>query len=97
MTWKATYFVQVIPLSTKAYLDKWFLLFTWGPNHTVSLDGHDKLCGFQKSTFPLHIYGAQDCFSGEILFLKNWTSNNNPDIIGYHYFDYLSNSQGINQ
>jgi len=24
-----------------------------GPNHTVSLDGHDKLCGYQKSMFSV--------------------------------------------
>ena len=72
-----------------------FILFLQGPNYCVSADGHDKLCGYQKSTFPLHIYGAQDTFSGKILFLKVWTSNNNPSVIAYHYFEYLSESKGI--
>ena len=26
-----------------------------GSNCTMSLDGHDKLCGYQKSLFPTHI------------------------------------------
>ena len=34
-----------------------------GPNWVVSLDGHDKLMGFQKSTFPLAIYGCIDIAS----------------------------------
>jgi len=51
-----------------------------GPNHTVSLDGHDKLCGYQKSMFPWCVYGAQDTFSGKILFLKIWTSNNDSTV-----------------
>ena len=59
----------------------------------MSLDGHDKLCGFQKSMFPLSIYGGQDTFSGRINFLRIWTTNNKPEIIGRFYFDYLSESQ----
>ena len=31
-----------------------------GSNHTHSGDGHDKLMGFMKSTFPLAVYGLQD-------------------------------------
>ena len=26
----------------------------------MSLDGHDKLCGYKKATFPLCIYGGMD-------------------------------------
>ena len=62
----------------------------------MSLDGHDKLCGYQKSMFPLYIYGGQDCFSGKITFLKIWTSNNDPAVIGRHYFDYIAESKGNN-
>ena len=43
-----------------------------GPNWVVSLDGHDKLMSFQKSTFPLAIYGCLDTNSRKILFLKVW-------------------------
>eukprot|EP00111_Clytia_hemisphaerica_P012372 TCONS_00036343-protein len=60
-----------------------------GPNSTMSLDGHDKLCGFQKATFPLCIYGGQDCYSGKIHFLKIWTTNNHPNVIGKFYYDHL--------
>ena len=60
----------------------------------MSLDGHDELCGFQKSMFPLCIYGAQDTFSSRIQFLRIWKSNNNPQIIGRFYFDYLYESRG---
>ena len=28
-----------------------------GPNYLVSMDGHDKLAGYQCSTYDLHIYG----------------------------------------
>ena len=44
-----------------------------GSNHTHSGDGHDKLMGFMKSTFPLAVYGLQDVFSGYILWLiQSW-------------------------
>ena len=33
-----------------------------GPLWVASLDGHDKLCGFQNSTFPLGVYGCIDTF-----------------------------------
>ena len=42
----------------------------------VSLDGHDKLCGYQNWTFPLGVYRCLDTFSRKILFLfvcfSNW-------------------------
>lgn len=40
-----------------------------GPLWLASLDGHDKLCGYQNWTFPLSIYGCLDTFSRKILFL----------------------------
>ena len=60
-----------------------------GPNWVVSLDGHDKLMGFQKCTFPLAIYGCIDIDSRKVLFLKVWTSNSNPIFVGRWYFEYL--------
>ena len=60
----------------------------------MSVDGHDKLCGFQKSMFPLCVYGGQDAFSGKICFLRVWTSNNNPSVIGRHYFQHVIESKG---
>ena len=60
-----------------------------GPNWVVSLDGHDKLMGFQKRTSPLALYGCIDTASRKILFLKVWISNSNPIFVGWWYFEYL--------
>ena len=64
-----------------------------GPNWVVSLGSKDKLMGFQKSTFPLAIYGCTDTASRKILFLKVWTSNSNPVFVGQWYFEYLFKSK----
>ena len=61
----------------------------------MSLDGHDKLCGYQKSVFPLCIYGGQDTYSGRINFLKIWTTNNDPKVIGRFYYNYLQENRGM--
>ena len=37
--------------------------FTKGSNWVHSLDGHDKLMGYQNATFPLTIYGCLDTAS----------------------------------
>ena len=65
-----------------------------GPNHTHSGDGHDKLMGFMNYTFPLAVYGLQDAYSGYILYLKLWTSNSDPKIIGRWYLEHLYESKG---
>lgn len=52
---------------------------TKGPNFVHSLDGHDKLMGYQNSTFPLAIYGCIDTASRKILWLKIWVSNSDPN------------------
>ena len=62
---------------------------TRGPNFVHSLDGHDKLMGYQNSTFPLAIYGCIDTASRKILWLKIWVSNSNPQQIGRWYLEYL--------
>ena len=49
-----------------------------GPLWVVSLDGHDKLCGYQNSTFPLGVYGCIDTFSRKILYLFVCYSNSDP-------------------
>lgn len=64
-----------------------------GPGWVFSLDGHDKLMGFQNSTFPLAIYGCLDCFSRKLMFIKVWESNSNPLIIAKFYMEYLVNSK----
>ena len=61
-----------------------------GPNWVHSLDGHDKLMGYQNSTFPLAIYGCMDTCSRKILWLRVWTTNSKPELIGKWYLDYLS-------
>ena len=66
-----------------------------GPNWVLSLDGHDKLMGFQNSTFPLAIYGCIDTASRKILYLKVWTSNSNPSNVGRWYFEYLYNTKKL--
>ena len=49
---------------------------------------------FAKDTFPLAVYGLQDVFSARILFLKVWTSNSNPRLIGRWYMDHLYKTKG---
>ena len=74
------------------------LIYYWssiqGSDHTMSLDGHDKLCGFQKSMFPLCIYGGLDTFSGRMNILRIWTTNNKPELVGRFYFEYLYEHRG---
>ena len=62
---------------------------TKGPNWVFSLDGHAKLMGYQKSTFPLAIYGCIDTASRKIMFLKVWTSNSDPKLVGKWYFEFI--------
>ena len=60
-----------------------------GPLWVISLDGHDKLCGYQNSTFPLGVYGCIVTFSHKILFLFVCYSNSNPLTVGKKYMEYL--------
>jgi len=62
---------------------------TKGTNWVLSLDGHDKLMGYQNSTFPLAVYVCIDTASRKILWLKIWKSNSKPEIIGKWYLEYL--------
>jgi hypothetical protein len=66
---------------------------TKGPNWVHSLDGHDKLMGYQNSTFPLAVYGCIDSASRKLLWLRIWVSNSNPKVIGRWYLDYLYESR----
>ena len=68
---------------------------TKGPNWAHSLDGHAKLMGFQRDTFPLVIYSAIDSASRKILWLKIWTSHSNPRLIARWYFDHLYEARTI--
>ncbi|KAK6173659.1 hypothetical protein SNE40_017071 [Patella caerulea] len=60
-----------------------------GPNWVHSIDGHDKLMGYQNSTFPLAIYGCLDTASRKLLWLRIWTSNSDPQRIGKWYYEHL--------
>ncbi|XP_066920717.1 uncharacterized protein [Clytia hemisphaerica] len=66
--------------------------YSAGSNWVWSLDGHDKLMGYQNWTFPLAIYGCIDTASRKILWLKVWDTNSNPQLIGKWHWDYLSKS-----
>ena len=63
-----------------------------GPNWLHSLDGHDKLMGFQNWTFPIAIYGSLDTFSRKLMFLRVWSSNSNPILIGKFFWEHLSDT-----
>ena len=60
-----------------------------GPNFVHSLDGHNKLIGFQNSTFPIAVYGCRDSCSLKVLCMKVWMSNSDPKLIGHFYLEYL--------
>ena len=62
---------------------------TRGPNWVHSLDGHNKLMGFQNNVFPLAIYGSIDTDSRKIMWLKIWTSNSDPRLIARWYLEFL--------
>ena len=66
-----------------------------GPNWVHSLDGHDKLMGYQNSTFPVAVYGCMDTCSRKMLWAKVWVSNSNPDVIGRFYLEYLYKTRTI--
>ena len=60
-----------------------------GPLNVVSLDGHEKLCGYQSCTFSVRVYGCLDTYSRKILFLRVRYSNSNSMIIGEKYLKFL--------
>jgi hypothetical protein len=62
---------------------------TKGPNWVHSFDGHDKLMGYQNSTFPLAIYGCIDTATRKLLWLRIWVTNSDPKVIGRWYLEYL--------
>ena len=47
-------------------------------------------------TFPLAVYELQDAFSGYILYLKLWTSNSDPKLIGRSYLEHLYKTRCAN-
>ena len=55
------------------------------PLWLFSLDGHNKQCGYQNSTFPLGVHGCIDTFSRKILFLFVCYSNSDSLVLGKMY------------
>ena len=66
-----------------------------GTNWVHSLDGHDKLMGYQNSTYPLAVYGCLDSASRKILWLRIWVSNSDPNLIGYWYLQHIFETKKI--
>ena len=62
-----------------------------GSNWVHSLDGHDKLMGYQNSTFPIAVYGCMDRCSRKILWIRVWISNSDPNIIRRFYLQIKEN------
>ena len=62
---------------------------TKGPNFVHSVDGHDKLMGYQNSTYPLAMYGCIDTASRKLSWLRIWVANSDPQVIGRWYPEYL--------
>ncbi|XP_020917211.1 uncharacterized protein LOC110254544 [Exaiptasia diaphana] len=60
-----------------------------GSNFVHSVDGHDKLMGYQNSTYPLAVYGCIDTSSRKLLWIKVWVTNSNPKVVGRWYLEYL--------
>ena len=59
------------------------------------MDLHNKLIGYQNSTFPLAVHECMDTVSQKLLFILAWTSNNNPVYPARWYFEYLYESKTL--
>ena len=68
---------------------------TKGTDWVHSVDGHDNIMGYQNSTFPLAVYSCIDTASRKLLWLRVWTSNSDPAIIGRWYLEYLYETRVI--
>ena len=66
---------------------------TRGTNCVHSLDGHDKLMGYQNNTFPIAVYGCIDTCRRKLLWVKVWMTNNDPDVISRFYLEHLFNTK----
>ena len=66
-----------------------------GTDWVHSLDGHDKLMGYQNSTFPLAVYACIDTCSRKVLWAKVWTCKSDPSVIGRFFLEYLFKNKTI--
>ena len=64
-----------------------------GPDWVHSLDGHDKMMGYQNWTFPLAVYGSIDTCSRKLLWIKVWDTNSEPNIVGKWYLENIREAQ----
>ena len=51
--------------------------------------------GFQIWTFPLAIYGCVDTASQKLMWLKIWSTNSDPILIGKWYLEALLESHTL--
>ena len=65
------------------------------PNWVLSMDGHDKLMGYQNNTFPLVVYGCMDTASRKLLFIRTCASISKPVYPARWYFEYLYESKTL--
>ena len=56
-------------------------------------DVHDKLMGFQSSTFSIAIYGCLDTASRKLVWIKVWNSSSSLYLTAGWHFDYLYQSK----
>ena len=68
-----------------------------GPSFLLSLDGHDKLCGYQNYTFPIAMYGCLETHSRKMHYLFVCKSNSDLQIIGRRYFDFLYETKQLSK
>ena len=68
---------------------------TKGTNWVHSMDGHDKLMGYQNRSFPLVIYDSIDTASRESFWLKIWTGNSDPKRIARWYLEHLYETKTV--
>ena len=61
-----------------------------GSDWLYSLDGHDKLMGFQNWTFPIAVYRCLDKFSRTVMYLFVWDSNSDPVLIESNKRDFIN-------
>ena len=64
-----------------------------GPLYLISLDGHNKLKGFDNWAFPIGVYGCIDTFSRKIMFMDVLRSNSNPISIAFCYVKFLKETK----
>jgi hypothetical protein len=63
-----------------------------GPNYLWHIDGYDKL-----KPFGFCIHGAIDGYSRRVLWLEVSSSNNDPEIVGKYYADYVDTIEGTSR